>query len=104
MTRPFHRDRATVRAGKGLARLSLGLLISLVTVQAYASDRSVRCGSHLIHAGGGKDSASMYEVLKKCGEPEAKQGSVWIYKQGNMHRFLTFRGDGKLQRIESVRY
>ncbi len=63
----------------------------------------MRCGQHLIYAGGGKDSASMYEVLKKCGEPEAKQGNIWIYKQGSMRRMLTFRGDGKLQRIESVR-
>ena len=77
--------------------------MSLVTVFGHASDRSMRCGQHLIYAGGGKDSTSMYEVLKKCGEPEAKQGSTWIYKQGSMRRMLTFQGDGKLQRIESVR-
>ena len=38
-----------------------------------------------------------------CGEPEAKQGNTWIYKQGSMRRMLTFWGDGKLQLIESVR-
>jgi hypothetical protein len=63
----------------------------------------MRCGQHLIYAGGGTDSASMYEVLKKCGEPEEKQGNTWIYKQGSMTRMLTFWGDGKLQRIDSVR-
>jgi len=63
----------------------------------------MRCGGHLIYAGSGRDSSTMYEVLKKCGEPEAKRGDVWVYTQGNVRRMLTFRGDGRLLRIESVR-
>jgi len=43
----------------------------------------------------------MYEVLKKCGEPEAKNGNNWIYLQGSMRRILTFNVDGRLRRIES---
>ena len=82
---------------------SIVLVLSLVTQSALASDRSMRCGTHLIYAGGGKDSAGMYEVLKKCGEPEAKQGSTWIYIQGNMRRELTFNYESRLQRIESFR-
>lgn len=78
-------------------------LLCLGSVLAHASDRSMRCGRHLIYAGGGKDSASMYEVLKKCGEPEAKYGSQWVYVQGSMRRTLTFRGDGRLFLIESKR-
>ena len=58
-----------------------GLVLTLVAMQSMASDRSIRCGTYLIHAGGGKDSAIMYEVLKKCGEPEAKNGNTWIYVQ-----------------------
>lgn len=77
--------------------------MSLVTRFAVASDRSMRCGGHLIYAGGGKDSAWMYEVLKKCGEPVAKQGSTWIYIQDNVRRNLTFNSEGRLLRIESVR-
>jgi len=45
----------------------------------------------------------MYEVLKKCGEPDAKYGDTWIYVQGSMRRILTFNWEGKVLRIESER-
>ncbi len=83
--------------------LTTGLILALVAIQSMASDRSMRCGTYLIYAGGGKDSAGMYEVLKKCGEPEAKSGNTWIYVQGSMRRILTFNYQGRLQRIESRR-
>ena len=92
----FHSTKLTFVA-------ALGLFISLVAMQAVASDRSIRCGTHLIYGGGGKDSASMYEVLKKCGEPEAKNGNNWIYIQGSMLRVLTFNYEGRLAIIESRR-
>jgi len=82
---------------------ALGLLISFIAMQAVASDRSIRCGTYLIYGGGGKDSANMYEVLKKCGEPEAKNGNNWIYVQGSMLRVLTFNYEGRLATIESRR-
>ena len=84
-------------------RLLAGLLLVFLTTTAYASDRSMRCGNYLVHAGGGKDSAGMYEVLKKCGEPVVKNGNTWIYEQGRTTRTLTFNFDGRLQRIESRR-
>ncbi len=84
--------------------LTTGLILALVAIQSMASDRSMRCGTYLIYAGGGKDSAGMYEVLKKCGEPEAKNGNTWIYVQGSMRRILTFNYQGRLQRIESRRH
>lgn len=80
-----------------------GVLLLLVAMAAQASDRSIRCGQNLIHAGGGQDSSGMYEVLKKCGEPVAKRGDTWIYEQGNMRRILTFNHQGRLQTIESRR-
>ena len=83
--------------------IAILILCGEAGIPLHASDRSIRCGENLIHGGGGKDSTGMYEVLKKCGEPEAKQGNTWIYIQGNMRRILTFRADGRLQRIESVR-
>jgi len=92
----FHATKLTFVA-------ALGLLISFFAMQAVASDRSIRCGTHLIHAGGGTDSANMYEVLKKCGEPEAKNGNDWIYIQGSMLRVLTFNYEGRLATIESRR-
>ena len=82
---------------------TLGLLMLIAAMQAVASDRSIRCGTYLIYGGGGKDSTGMYEVLKKCGEPEAKEGNNWIYVQGNMVRVLTFNYEGRLANIESRR-
>ena len=88
---------------RSIIPLSIVLMTTLAAIPLHASDRSIHCGGNLILGGGGKDSSGMYEVLKKCGEPEAKQGNTWIYIQGNMRRILTFRADGRLQRIESVR-
>ena len=85
------------------AKFTFILLLALLAMQSLASDRSMRCGTHLIYAGGGSDSAWMYEVLKKCGEPATKNGSNWIYQQGNMSRILTFNFKGRLQLIESQR-
>lgn len=78
------------------------LLLCLTTIQVFASDRSMRCGTYLIYAGG-LDGPGLYEVLKKCGEPEAKHGDTWIYLQGNKRRILTFDTRGRLMRIESRR-
>ena len=83
--------------------ISTALLLSLIAQDAPASDRSMRCGVHLIYAGGGQDSARMYEVLKKCGEPIVKQDSTWIYLQGGVRRELTFSYENRLQRIVSLR-
>lgn len=77
-------------------------LIAAVPAMAQ-TDRSMRCGTHLIYGGGGKDAADKYEVLKKCGEPLERYGYTWIYVQGNSTRTLTFDFHGKLQRIETRR-
>ena len=45
----------------------------------------------------------MYEVLKKCGEPETKYGDTWIYVQGSTRKILTFNWEGRVWRIESER-
>jgi len=79
------------------------LLLVFFTVQAMASDRSMRCGTYLIYSGGGKNSTGMYEVLRKCGEPIIKNNDTWIYEQGSMFRVLTFNYEGRLARIESRR-
>ena len=87
-----------------MARVGLfSLFLMLMASVAMASDKSMRCSGNLVYAGGGKDSALMYEVLRKCGEPAWKQGDQWVYVQGNMQRVLTFSPDGRLQRIESRR-
>ena len=84
-------------------RLLGALLLLLFAIAVHASDRSIRCGNYLIHAGGGKSASGMYEVLKKCGEPVAQRGDTWIYEQGSMVRVLTFNYEGRLLRIESRR-
>ena len=82
---------------------AIGLLLTFVAVQAVSADRSFRCGTYLIYGGGGKDAAGMYEVLRKCGEPDAKRDDTWIYEQGSMIRVLSFNYEGRLARIESRR-
>ena len=91
------------RSTKLAAATSAGLLLTLVAMQAMAADRSMRCGTQIIYSGGGKNSAGMYEVVKKCGEPEEKYGNDWIYTQGSMVRTLTFNYEGRLAVIESRR-
>ena len=78
------------------------VMLMLGTAEARTYDKSIRCGTNLIHSGGGRGSSTMYEVLKKCGEPVAKQGNTWIYVQGTMQRTLTF-SNGRVYRIESAR-
>ena len=90
-------------AARIIGIIATGLALTFIAAQAVSADRSIRCGTYLVYGGGGKDSAGMYEVLKKCGEPEAKNGNTWIYEQGNMIRVLTFNHEGRLARIESQR-
>jgi hypothetical protein len=89
--------------GELTACLLLAGALILAATAAQASDRSIRCGKHLLYAGGGSNSALQYEVLKKCGKPAAQSGDSWIYYQGNMVRHLTFNHEGRLLRIESQR-
>jgi hypothetical protein len=90
-------------SGEKLAWLVLAGVLLVAAAAAQASDRSIRCGKHLLYAGGGSNAALQYEVLKKCGEPAAQSGDAWVYYQGNMVRHLTFNHQGRLLRIESHR-
>ena len=92
-----------LRITKIIAVAIYALTLFVPATAIGASDRSIRCGTHILLGGGGKDSASMYEVLKKCGEPDQKNGNNWIYVQGNMIRALTFTYEGRLKMIESRR-
>ncbi len=92
-----------LRKTRFVAVAAASLVLTLVGMSSMAADRSMRCGTYLIYGGGGRDSAMMYEVLKKCGEPEAKNGNTWIYIQGSTQRVLTFNYESRLARIESRR-
>jgi hypothetical protein len=75
------------------------LFFSIVVMESALADGSFRCGTHVISVGQGKDPG-MYEVLKKCGEPDQRYGKTFIYKSGSISRTLTFGGSGKLNTIE----
>ena len=75
------------------------LFLSIIVMEPALADGSMRCGTHVISVGQGKDPG-MYEVLKKCGEPDQRYGKTFIYKKGSITRTLTFGGSGKLNTIE----
>ena len=103
MRPPGCRKTCVIHIKKNLFALATGFILCLMSIQSMASDASMRCTTHRVFAGNGDDGSTMYEVLKKCGEPEAKRGNTWVYEQGNKSRFLTFNYEGKLVRIESER-
>ena len=74
-------------------------LFFLVAPQLQAD--SIRCGSHIIRDGG-SHGATMYEVLKKCGEPEKREGHTWIYKLKGRYWSMSFDGNGYLLRLNRV--
>ncbi len=78
---------------------SVILLSTLLMELALAAD-SIRCGTHIITAGG-RHGPGKFEVLKKCGEPTARSGNTWIYEQrGGVTRVVVFDASGNLARIE----
>jgi len=75
------------------------LFLSIIVMEPALADRSIRCGTHVISVGQGKDPG-MYEVLKKCGEPTQRYGKTFIYERGSIALTLTFGGNGRLNSIE----
>ena len=71
-----------------------------ITVMEPALAGSLRCGTHVISVGLGNDPG-MYEVLKRCGEPDERYGNTWIYvKSSSVSHSLTFSGKGRLSSID----
>lgn len=75
------------------------LFASMLFMEPAAAVGSMRCGTHIISAGGDY-APGQYEVLKRCGEPASRSGRVWMYKKGSVTKVLHFGGNGTLQRIE----
>ncbi len=80
---------------------SLALILVMAVFAPAASATSLRCGTHLIQ-GGGRHGPTMYEVLKKCGEPAERHGHIWIYQSGGQYRRLHFGGNGILLTVQRV--
>ena len=73
--------------------------LSMLLMEFALADGSMRCGTHLISAGG-RPGPGKYEVLKKCGEPTVRSGDTWIYdKPGGAKRVVVFDASGYLARI-----
>lgn len=71
---------------------AIALILLLFASQSWA----MRCGSYVIQDGG-RHGPTMYEVLKKCGEPTYRQGSVWIYEFSRRSWELRFGNNGILK-------
>lgn len=84
-------------------RIKIVLLLAtffgaLFTVE-LALAGGMKCGVHLI-TDGGQYPPGKYEILKKCGEPTFKQGSIWVYdSQSKLPKELHFDDSGLLIRI-----
>jgi len=83
------------------SRLIIALaFLSIFTIEPAFASGSMRCGTHIISAGSRRGN-TMYEVLKKCGEPAERYGNTWIYEgSGRSKRTLRFNNNGELSRID----
>lgn len=67
-----------------------------VALMEPATAGSLKCGTHIISSGQ-NNSPGMYEVLKRCGEPSARQGDTWIYKMSSsVSRQIRFDRSGNI--------
>lgn len=82
------------------ARVLVASILLLLTAPSQAS--MMRCGNYVIQDGG-RHGPTMYEVLKKCGEPTYRHGSTWIYEFHNRNWELKFGGNGILKTATLLR-
>jgi hypothetical protein len=82
-----------------IALLASAMFLTLFVIEVAYAD-SMRCGRHLIRDGGWR-GPSMYEVLKKCGEPTYRNGNSWVYEEtrSRYRKVLRFNHDGLLVSI-----
>ncbi len=74
-------------------------LVSSVMIEPVFATGSMRCGTHLISAG--QNGPYKHEVLKRCGEPTAREGRTWIYKKSSsVTRAVHFDGSGQVYSIQ----
>ena len=63
-------------------KISGAVLVLAMAFMEPATAGTMRCGTHIISSGQG-NSPGQYEVLKRCGEPTARQGDTWIYEKSS---------------------
>ena len=82
---------------KSLLVVSFFLVSSVMTEPVFAG--SMRCGTHLISTG--QNGPYRHEVLKRCGEPTAREGRAWFYKKSSsVTRVVRFDGSGQVYAIQ----
>ena len=70
----------------------------LFTISVNAD--SIRCGSHLIEDAELHNAMTMEEVIKKCGQPSSRKGSMLYYKKKGKR--LDFDTNNKLMSIHDI--
>jgi hypothetical protein len=74
-------------------------LVSSVMIEPVFAAGSMRCGTHVISSG--QNGPYKHEVLKRCGEPTAREGRTWFYKKSSsVTRIVQFNGSGQVSNIE----
>ena len=73
------------------------LAFTLLTLQSGMAS-AMKCGTHIISSGQ-ENSPGQYEVLKRCGEPDARQGDTWIYERGSVTKRIRFDRNGRIIEI-----
>ena len=63
---------------------------------------SMKCGQHII-SDGGRTGPGTYEVLKRCGEPSARQGNTWVYEKMGRRIVVVFKDSGEISSINDIR-
>lgn len=80
--------------------IALTIFFSMLLMELALAHGSLRCGTHIITAGG-RPGAGKYEVLKKCGEPTVRAGDTWIYdRPGSTKSVVVFDASGYVARID----
>lgn len=71
--------------------------VLLIGVSSQSWAVSGRCGNKVIDSGSGR----LYkeDVLKQCGQPDGKEGSVWRYHTQRFTYVFSFDADGAVASI-----
>ena len=85
---------------KTVITVAAAAITLIVLALQPASAGFIRCGQHTIQDGG-RHGGGMYEVLQKCGEPQERFGSTWVYVKGGVRTVVRFNDSGRISTISS---
>ena len=84
---------------KQAIKLTLSITAFWLIMGQPAVAGTIQCGVHYIQDAERLPSTK-YEVLKKCGEPVAKMGNIWVYEQtGGLKKEIVFTDAGTVASI-----